>query len=441
MGKIVKYCNACEEGFAEKFAFCPNCGAGLTAFELNPLAQETPKVENAPETQNVAAEQVVPAAAPETFYEPQKTSEPAAVAAEEKQPVLDDEFLADETAAFTKAAAASNGNGHQNNYQANFKSNDNSPSNTASNYDDGYHITIVEEKHSAERNLLLLGSWFLVTTLALGGVVYSLFDKELFAAEISTGEMLSAVIVDDTPTEIEEKPEPKKDDKDAGGGGGGGRQEPDPVSKGRLAPQTPDKPLITPTKTIPQMDTELKMQAFTQGPQRPVKVTNENYGDPNSTSYKLSDGTGSGAGQGSGRGTGQGSGVGTGAGSGRGSGMGSGIGDGIGGGRGTGVNNDGDIEPPKPKDVGPPTPLKILVKPRPNYTDAARTNNVQGVVRLRVTFLANGTIGSISPVSGLGYGLTEAAIAAARSIRFEPAKKGGVPQTVTRVVEFNFALY
>ena len=37
MGKIVKYCNDCEEGFAEKFVFCPNCGSGLTAFELNPV--------------------------------------------------------------------------------------------------------------------------------------------------------------------------------------------------------------------------------------------------------------------------------------------------------------------------------------------------------------------------------------------------------------------
>ena len=41
MGKIVKYCAACEEGFAEKFGFCPNCGAQLTAFELYPItAQE-----------------------------------------------------------------------------------------------------------------------------------------------------------------------------------------------------------------------------------------------------------------------------------------------------------------------------------------------------------------------------------------------------------------
>ena len=37
MAKIVKFCNSCEESFAEKFGFCPNCGEHLQAFEMNPL--------------------------------------------------------------------------------------------------------------------------------------------------------------------------------------------------------------------------------------------------------------------------------------------------------------------------------------------------------------------------------------------------------------------
>lgn len=208
--------------------------------------------------------------------------------------------------------------------------------------------------------------------------------------------------------------------------------------------QSPEKPIFTPSVTIPQMKTDMPMRVTTQGPLREAKEKTGPYGDPNSTSYKLSDGTGRGGGQGSGVGTGQGSGRGTGAGSGIGSGMGSGVGDGIGDGRGTGRQDSRDAPPPPPvkkEPVGPPEPLRILSKPRPNYTDAARTNNVQGVVRLRVTFNANGTIGSITPVSGLGYGLTEAAIAAARGIRFEPAKKGGQAVATTKVVEFNFALY
>src|SRR5215203_1348044 len=40
MGKIVKYCSSCDEGFAERFGFCPDCGATLQAFEMNPLENE-----------------------------------------------------------------------------------------------------------------------------------------------------------------------------------------------------------------------------------------------------------------------------------------------------------------------------------------------------------------------------------------------------------------
>ena len=35
--KILKYCSQCDEGFEAKFQFCPNCGGGLTAFEMNPV--------------------------------------------------------------------------------------------------------------------------------------------------------------------------------------------------------------------------------------------------------------------------------------------------------------------------------------------------------------------------------------------------------------------
>lgn len=60
---------------------------------------------------------------------------------------------------------------------------------------------------------------------------------------------------------------------------------------------------------------------------------------------------------------------------------------------------------------------------------------------LRVTFNANGSIGSISPVKGLPNGLTEQAIASARSMRFEPAMVNGVAQTVVRQVEYSFSIY
>jgi|SRR5687768_8430959 len=85
--------------------------------------------------------------------------------------------------------------------------------------------------------------------------------------------------------------------------------------------------------------------------------------------------------------------------------------------------------------------LNILYKPRPLYTAQARANNVQGSVVLRVTFLASGKIGSISPDSELPDGLTEQAIIAAKQMRFEPATKNGQPVTVIKSVQFNFTIY
>lgn len=85
--------------------------------------------------------------------------------------------------------------------------------------------------------------------------------------------------------------------------------------------------------------------------------------------------------------------------------------------------------------------LTITSKPRPTYTDAARNNDTQGSVRLKITFLANGQIGGITVVNGLPDGLTEQAIAAAKQIKFEPKKVNGVPVSVVRVVEYSFTIY
>ena len=86
-------------------------------------------------------------------------------------------------------------------------------------------------------------------------------------------------------------------------------------------------------------------------------------------------------------------------------------------------------------------PLKILYKQKAQYTDAARQNNVQGTVTLRVTFLASGGIGGITTIKGLPYGLTEQAIAAARAMKFDPEKVNGVARTTSRPVSFSFNIY
>ena len=89
----------------------------------------------------------------------------------------------------------------------------------------------------------------------------------------------------------------------------------------------------------------------------------------------------------------------------------------------------------------PVTGVRILTKPRAVYTDAARANQVQGKVVLRVTFKADGTIGAIATVAGLPDGLTEAAIAAAKDIEFEPARRGDTAFSVTKPVEYIFTIY
>ena len=86
-------------------------------------------------------------------------------------------------------------------------------------------------------------------------------------------------------------------------------------------------------------------------------------------------------------------------------------------------------------------PLQILFKPKANYTDAARQNETQGTITLRVSFLANGKVGNVATVNYLPDGLTEEAIEAAKQMKFEPAMLNGKPITVTKQVQYTFTLY
>src|SRR5439155_19692360 len=75
MGKIVKYCSSCDEGFAEKFTFCPDCGASLQAFEMNPVTGDsTPVAEPAPTAPAFVAESSVETQAPANSQEVDEAS-------------------------------------------------------------------------------------------------------------------------------------------------------------------------------------------------------------------------------------------------------------------------------------------------------------------------------------------------------------------------------
>ena len=118
----------------------------------------------------------------------------------------------------------------------------------------------------------------------------------------------------------------------------------------------------------------------------------------------------------------------------------SGAGNGTGSGSGNGTNNSA-TQTTSPIRTSQTSALKILLKPRPKYTDWARFYQISGNVTVRVTFTASGKIGSISPTSKLPFGLTNAAVDAARGILFEPAMKEGTPYTVSKIVQYNFILY
>lgn len=99
--------------------------------------------------------------------------------------------------------------------------------------------------------------------------------------------------------------------------------------------------------------------------------------------------------------------------------------------------------PPRDAIKNPATdePMAILSKPRPGYTDEARSNGVQGTVILNVTFEADGSIGLIEVVKGLEQGLTEKTEEAVRKITFTPARKNGKPVSITRQLIYSFSIY
>ena len=152
---------------------------------------------------------------------------------------------------------------------------------------------------------------------------------------------------------------------------------------------------------------------------RPLLVLPRRYGDPDSKWDIPSDGPGSGGGIGTGRG------------------------------QGTGTGGQAGGTPPAtvsaaemPLENEPANAqLRLLYMPKPAYTEIARKNQVQGTVRLKVTFLASGQIGAIVPITSLPDGLTDKAVEVAKLIRFKPQRVNGVPRTVVKSIEYNFSVY
>ena len=100
-------------------------------------------------------------------------------------------------------------------------------------------------------------------------------------------------------------------------------------------------------------------------------------------------------------------------------------------------------EAPKKKAVsgeGATTPVDILDKPHPEYTAEGRSMKLEGDVVIDMVFLANGTVQVNRVISGLGHGLDESAMRAAKQIKFKPAKRDGQPVDFPARVRIEFRM-
>ena len=130
------------------------------------------------------------------------------------------------------------------------------------------------------------------------------------------------------------------------------------------------------------------------------------------------------------RGPGSDGGAGTGAGAGLGEGEGDGIGPGSGGGTGGGPYRPGSgIDPPR-----------LLREVKPDYTEDARLQRIEGEVVLEIVVRRDGSVGDVKLLRGLRAGLNDRAVVAVRQWRFSPAHRKGAPVDVVVEVAVEFKL-
>jgi len=94
--------------------------------------------------------------------------------------------------------------------------------------------------------------------------------------------------------------------------------------------------------------------------------------------------------------------------------------------------SDGCDEP-----AAKPKPISV---PQPGYTDDAQAAAIEGKVRVQLTVDETGKVVDVKLIAGLGHGLDEAALSAARRATFEPALHCGKPTQATFTISMRFKL-
>lgn len=84
-----------------------------------------------------------------------------------------------------------------------------------------------------------------------------------------------------------------------------------------------------------------------------------------------------------------------------------------------------------------PKPVKVV---QPSYTSQAREAQIEGRVRVEITVDELGRVANVRLIAGLGHGLDEAALEAARASSFEAATRCGKTVASTFVLGMRFSL-
>jgi len=82
---------------------------------------------------------------------------------------------------------------------------------------------------------------------------------------------------------------------------------------------------------------------------------------------------------------------------------------------------------------------KLLSRPTPVYTAEARVAGIAGKVRVEIVVDDRGQVTHVRLIEGLGHGLDESAMAAARAMTFEAAQRCGRAVSATFKVGFTFS--
>jgi TonB family protein len=85
---------------------------------------------------------------------------------------------------------------------------------------------------------------------------------------------------------------------------------------------------------------------------------------------------------------------------------------------------------------------KLVTEVKPQYTEAAMHERIQGGVWTEVEVLENGSVGDVLVVNSLDpvFGLDEEAVRAVKEWRFQPATQDGMPLRMVVTIELTFTL-